>query len=149
MNSKGEFHPIDKQGNELDWIKCNFDSQGTCSIEIHQHGEDTERHNLQRDEYWQKVKDFSPKVLFHKGNKKSDINQRLTESLKEAVLKLTIEIEKIEEIIENKSVQFKEELETPFVSENIRNIALESVEKQLQDVKLRHRDCDRLEKLID
>ena len=148
MNSKGEFHPIDKQGNELDWIKCNFDSQGTCSIEIHQHGEDTERHHLQRDEYWQKVKDFSPKILFHKGDKKSDINQRLTESLKEAVLKLATEIENTMKTIEAKSDLFKEELETPFVLENIRNVALESVEKQLQDMKLRHRDCDRLEELI-
>ena len=27
MNSKDEFHPIDRQGNELDWINCNFNSQ--------------------------------------------------------------------------------------------------------------------------
>ena len=32
MNGKNEFHPIDNQGNELNWIKCSFDSQGTCSI---------------------------------------------------------------------------------------------------------------------
>ena len=107
-----------------------------------------EEYNLQVADYWQKVEDLSPEILFHKGAKKSDVNQRLIESLKEAVLKLTVEIEEVQKIIETKSSQFKKELETPFVSKNIRNIALESVEKQLQDVKLRHRDCDRLEKLI-
>ena len=100
MNSKDEFHPIDRQGNELDWIKCNFNSQGICSIEINQYGEDAEEHyisrsELSRSEFWQKTEDFSPKILFHKGVEKSDVNQRLIESLKEAVLELNIEIENI------------------------------------------------------
>ena len=52
------------------------------------------------------------------------------------------------EQIEVKLDQFKTELETPFVPESIQNIALEGVEKQLQDMKLRHKDCDRLESII-
>ena len=154
MNSKDEFHPIDRQGNELDWINCNFNSQGICSIKINQYGEDAEeyylsRSELSKSEYWQKIEDFSPKILFYKGVEKSDVNQRLIESLKEAVLELNIEIENIEKIIETRLAQLKKELETPFISKNIRNIALESVEKQLQDVKVRHLDCDRLKKKVD
>lgn len=148
MNSRNEFHPIDKQGNELNWIKCSFDSQGTCSIKMHRNGENAEEYHLSRSEYWQKIEDFSPKILFHKGAKKSDVNQRLIESLKEAVLKLNIEIENITKIIETGLAQLKKELETPFVSKNIRNIALESIEDQLQGVKLRRQDCERLKKLI-
>lgn len=139
INSENEFHPIDEQGEKLNWIKCSFKSQGTCLIYLHKYGEDT-----RQDQYWEVVKDFSPEILFNKG----DINQRLIESLKEAVSKLTIDIEEVIKIIETKLDQFKKELETPFVPENIRNIALESVKKQLQEVKLRHRDCDRLENLI-
>ena len=149
MNSRNEFHPIDKQGNELNWIKCSFDSQGTCSIKMHRNGENAEEYHLSRNEYWQGVKDFSPKILFHKGTKKSDVNQRLIDSLKEAVLKLNVEIENIIKIIETGLAQLKKELETPFVSENIRNIALESIEDQLQGAKLRRQDCNRLKKLID
>ncbi len=149
MNSQDKFHPLDEQGNKLNWIKCSFESQGTCLIEIHKQGEDVEGSYLQRREYWQQVKDFSPEILFHKGAKKSDVNQRLIESLKEAVLKLNIEIENITKIIETGLAQLKKELETPFVSENIRNIALESIEDQLQGAKLRRQDCNRLKKLID
>ena len=148
INSENEFHPVDKQRNELKWIKCSFESQGTCLIYIHGHGEDAEEYYLRQDQYWQEVEDFFPEILFNKGDKKSDINQRLIESLKKAVSKLTIDIEEVIKIIETKLDQFKKELETPFIPENIRNIALESVKKQLQEVKLRHRDCDRLENLI-
>ena len=152
MNSKDEFHPIDRQGNELDWINCNFNSQGICSIKINQYGEDAEeyylsRSELSRSEYWKKIEDFSPKILFHKGAKKLDVNQRLIESLKEAVLKLNIEIENIKKIIETGLAQLKKELETPFVSKSIRNIALESIEDQLQGAKLRRQDCERLKKI--
>lgn len=148
MNSRNEFHPIDKQGNELNWIKCSFDSQGTCSIKMHRNGENAEEYHLSRNEYWQKIEDFSPKILFHKGAKKSDVNQRLIESLKEAVFKLNIEIENIIKIIETGLAQLKKELETPFISKSIRNIALESIEDQLQGAKLRRQDCERLKKLI-
>ena len=111
-------------------------------------GDDIEKYSLQRNGYWQKVEDFSPKILFRKGAKKSDVNQRLIESLKEAVLKLTIEIENIIKIIETGSAQLQKEIETPFIPENIRNVALESIEDQLQGVKLRRQDCERLKKLI-
>lgn len=137
MKSTDEFHPTDRQGNELEWIKCCFDGQGTCSIEMHQPGY-----------YWQEAESFTPKVLFHKGKKKKNVNQRLIGSLQEAVQELAKEIEGIIEQIEAKLSQFKRELETPFVPEDMRSIALESVEKQLRDMKVRRQDCNRLEKLI-
>ena len=136
IKSKDEFHPIDEQGNELEWIKCCFDTQGTCSITVHVRG------------YSMRADDFCPQIMFHKGDKNSDVSPRLIESLKEAVQELTDKIETIIEQIEVKQSQFETELDTPFVPENIRNIALQSVEKQLQDMKLRHKDCARLESLI-
>ncbi len=97
---------------------------------------------------WSQAEDFTPQILFHKGDKKTDVSSRLIESLREAVLELRHKIEEIIEQIEAKLDQFRTELETPFVPEPTRNIALESVEKQLEDMKLRRRDCDRLESLI-
>lgn len=138
MKSTDEFHPIDKQGNELDQIMCCFDSQGTCSIKV-----PTGYYNE-----WQKIGTFSPKILFHKGDKKTDVNSRLIESLREAVLELSHKIEEIIEQIKAKLDQLTTELETPFVPERVRNIALEGIETQLQDMKLRHKDCDRLKSLI-
>lgn len=139
MKSTDEFYPIDEKGNELSRIRCCFDGQGTCSI------------SRQVDSYyndWSQADDFLPEVLFYKGKKKTDVNSRLIESLREAVLELRHKIEEMIEQIEAKLDQFKTELETPFVLENTRNIALEGVEQQLQDMKLRRKDCDRLENLI-
>ena len=148
MKSTDEFHPTDRQGNELEWIKCCFDGQGTCSIKMHQHGENANLSYHRPDHYWQESEPFTPEVLFHKGDKKKNVNQRLIDSLQEDVQELAKEIEGIIGQIETKRSQFKRELETPFVPEDIRSIALESVEKQLRDMKVRRQDCDRLEKLI-
>ena len=148
MKSTDEFHPTDWQGNELEWIKCCFDGQGTCSIEMHQHGENANLSYHRPDHYWQESEPFTPEVLFQKGDKKKNVNQRLVDSLQEDVQELAKEIEGIIGQIETKRSQFKRELETPFVPEDIRSIALESVEKQLRDMKVRRQDCDRLEKLI-
>ena len=148
MKSTDEFHPTDRQGNELAWIKCCFGGQGTCSIEMHQHGENANLSYHRPDHYWQESEPFTPEVLFQKGDKKKNVNQRLIGSLRVAVLELAKEIEGIIGQIETKRSQFKRELETPFVPEDIRSIALESVEKQLRDMKVRRQDCDRLEKLI-
>ena len=147
MKSKDEFHPIDKEGNELTEIKCCFDGQGTCSIKIHQQGEDADvsysgDHAIGRKQ----ERLFTPKVLFRKGAEKKNVNQRLIDSLQEAVLELSYKTDAIIKQIEAKLSQFKKELETPFVPENIRDIALESVEKQLQEMKVRRQDCKRLER---
>ena len=137
MKSTKEFSPIDEEGNEPDHMTCNFDGQGTCSI----HWYDRYSSSWKND-------NFSPEILFHKGGKKTDVNSRLIESLKEAILEVRHKIEEIIGQIESKLDQFKTELETPFVLEEIQNIALESVKKQLEDMKLRRKDCDRLESLI-
>lgn len=148
IKNKDEFNPVDRQGNELAWIKCCFDGQGTCSIKMHEHGENADISYQREAHYWRATEPFTPTVLFHKGDRKKDVNQRLIGSLQEAVQELAEKIEGIIEQIEAKLAQFKQELETPFVPEAIRSIALESVEKQLQDMKVRRQDCDRLKNLI-
>lgn len=139
MKSTDEFHPIDERGNELNWVKCCFDGQGTCSISTQ---------SSHWSHQWDQQEDFTPAVLFHKGDRKKNVSQRLIDSLQEAVLELSYQIEGIIKQIEAKLFQFEKELETPFVPEHIRSIALESVEQQLHDLTLRHKDCDRLESLI-
>ena len=115
---------------------------------MHQQGENANPSYLLQDYLWQEAEPFTPEVLFHKGDKKENVNQRLIGSLQEAVQELAEEIEKITNQIESKLSQFKQELESPFVPKAIRRIALESVENQLRDMKVRRQDCNRLEKLI-
>ena len=139
MKSTDDFHPIDIQGNEINGIKCCFGGQGACSIltqMIHWHNR------------WDQQEDFIPEVLFHKGDRKANVNQRLIDSLQEAVLDLRDKFEATIKQIEARLSQLQKEIETPFVPEAIRSIALESVENQLRDMKVRLKDCNRLEDLI-
>ena len=139
MKGSDQFSPIDKNGNILEDIRCHFDGQGTCQIEI------------KNDRYynnWNTVNPFTPKVLFHKGDKKEGVNERLIESLHAAVDELSQKLDSIIVQIEARSIEFKKAIETPFVPVSIRDIALEGVDMQLNDMKLRRKDCDRLRSMV-
>lgn len=141
MKTTETFHPVDESGNEIDWISCNFDSQGTCEIKISPSGHYNSR--------TQTATPFTPKVLFNKGDKKAEVNQRLIDSLQEAVIKLSDKFSALIKDIESKQKSLKASISTPFVPDDIQNIALESVEKQREDMKLRHKDCERLMSLVE
>jgi len=72
----------------------------------------------------------------------------LVASLKKSVLELKAQINNIIKDIEKKSNQFLKELDTPFVSEEKIKIAMQSVYQQLENLKLREKDCERLESLV-
>ena len=133
------FNPIDKNGNKFEDIRCRFDRQGTCQIEMKNDGYPNN---------WNEVNSFTPEVLFHKGDRKTGVNARLVESLHTAVDELRRKLDSIIEQIEARSIEFKENVETPFVPVRIRDIALEGVDMQLKDMKLRSKDCDRLSSMI-
>lgn len=132
IKTRDKFHPIDKSGNELQEFQCCFDGQGTCEIEKEEWGN------------YYEMDSYTPKVLFHKGDKKEDVNQRLVEALQQEIEETSSKFGAIIEQIQAKTTRFKDELETPFVPEKTAKIAWESVEKQLREMKLRRQDCDRL-----
>lgn len=148
MKTTAEFYPIDKNGNEIKYIKCTFKNQGTCSIKINLDGKD-DNYYLNNNSYWkEESKGFIPKILFHKGDKRNDVNDRLIESLNTAVLELTSKIEKILFDIEKEKERFLKELETPFVLKEKVEIALKSVNNQIEEMKIRYKDCERLLSMV-
>lgn len=136
MKSREKFHPIDKSGNELQNFRCCFDGQGTCEIE--------ERDRRSYNNRWVQVDPYTPEVLFHKGDKKEDVNPRLVEALQQEIEETSSKFDAITEQIQAKTTKFKDELETPFVPEKTAEIAWESVENQLREMRSRRQDCDRL-----
>jgi MoxR-like ATPase len=139
MKTTDTFHPIDTNGNELNWIDCNFDNQGTCKINI------CDDHDNARP-YTNII--FTPEVKFFKGDQKESVNPRLIEQLKNATFNLKEKVKKILNPIEIKKNEFLKELDTPFILDTKINIAIESVNKQIEDLKLRYKDCERLESLV-
>lgn len=136
MKSQSPFKPLDGKGNELENYECSFDGQGTCVIE----GKNFENH-------YNSTVTFTPKVLFHKNDKKDDINLRLIDSLKGSVVEVREKLMSTLEVCQAKNSAYKAKLESPFVNEEQLKVPLLGVEKQLKDIDVRIKDCQRLEAL--
>lgn len=135
FKSRKDGKPVDEQGNLVDKIEFTFDGQGTCTL----------KYEDRYDKYDDFI--FSPKVLFHKGDKKADINHRLIRSLAESVGDLRGEFKKVKSSIEKQMEQFKSHLYSPFITDQESNAAVQGIKAQLDALDLRIQDCERLEQL--
>lgn len=136
MKSQSTFKPLDSKGNELENYECSFDGQGTCIIE----GKNFENH-------YEATVTFTPKVLFHKNDKKNDINLRLIDSLKDSIVEVRKKLSTTLDVCEQKNLTYKAQLLNPFVNDELLKIPLEGIEKQLKAIEVRIKDCQRLEAL--
>jgi len=141
LKSNETFNPIDKSGNELENIECTFDHQGSCNIKI-------------RDEYysyrdnWINQEPYTPKILFHKGDKKDEVNERLIKALADEVSVISDKMSAaLKDVVAKKETFFKE-LETPFLFEDKLSITITSITKQIEELELRIKDCERLTNLV-
>lgn len=132
FKSKGEFHPTDQNGNEFSRVSCDFDGQGTCKMTL-----DSNHHDYA----------FEPKVLFHRGDKKQAINERLISSLAGSVTDMRAQLTQVLKAVESKCQLYKSTLNSPFVSESETDVAVDGILKQIEQLKLRIADCERLESL--
>jgi MoxR-like ATPase len=131
------FFPVDSNLNELPHFNCTFNGQGSCKIE-----------NLEiYNSAYENTVNFTPAILFHKGDKKDDINTRLIHSLKGSIIGIR---EKLMTSLKNcqaKSNGHKAQLASPFINEELLQVPLISIENQLKNIELSIKDCQRLEAL--
>ncbi|WP_257294030.1 hypothetical protein [Endozoicomonas sp. YOMI1] len=133
FKSKDKFQPVDKSGNIISDVKCLFDAQGSCSIEL--------------DQRYYKKTEFTPAILFHKGAKKTDVNKRLIRSLSGSVADIRSAFSKIKVEVEEKLGDYQNNLDSVFVCQDDINFAVEGIEEQLHSLQIRIKDCERLEAL--
>lgn len=141
IKTNEEFSPVDTNGNILDGIKCNFKGTGSCEIKI-------------KDIYYygygnsfNSVDPFSPKILYHKGDKKIDINERLINSLNESAVKLIKDIEDMLKELDSYKDKLKDEVDNPFVPKDDIEILLNSINNLTDDLKVRKVDCEKIKDL--
>ena len=79
--------------------------------------------------------------------KKQNVNNRLIDALKVEVNELTQSLRATLELCEGKQKEYLASLYSPFISEQSCNIALDGINQQISDLKLRVKDCDRLKGL--
>jgi MoxR-like ATPase len=138
MNNNNTFQPLDLNGNELNNFECTFDGQGTCLVK----GEGFGDYNEDNGE-----SSFTPKILFHKGDEKANINGRLIKSLKDSVIEIREKLMATLEVCQVKSNRFDATLLSPFVNNELLKIPLVGIIKQLKSIDVRIKDCQRLEAL--
>jgi len=132
IKSKDEFIPCDERGNERTQFGCEFDGQGTCSITY-------------KYDHWKAYSTtFTPKILFHKGDKKSEVNTRLVSSLKGSIVDIRNKLNGALKTSEGRNKYFKKILSSPFIRDELMSIPLSGVEDQINNLELRIKDCDRL-----
>ncbi|MEZ6960001.1 MULTISPECIES: AAA family ATPase [unclassified Aeromonas] len=132
LKNTHEFHPTSETGNELNYIVCQFDGQGTCRISM-------------KSRYGSF--NFKPEVLFHKGDKKPNINKRLITSLAESVAKTREQLIATLNKIEKQCQGYEKKLASIFVPAQQSALAIDGITEQIARLKLRIKDCERLEAL--
>ncbi|PMG63764.1 AAA family ATPase [Vibrio lentus] len=137
FKSNISFNPVDTSGNDIKEVTCEFDEQGSCTLSY------SNRHY--RNSY--NDFEFTPSILFHRGDKRSDVNVRLIKSLSGSVGNLRGQLKKILKETEDKLNVYKAELHSPFVTSADIEVALKGVLCQIDKLKIRIKDCERLEAL--
>ncbi|MDN4039746.1 AAA family ATPase [Massilia sp. YIM B02443] len=131
MKSAEKFHPLDQSGNKIEEITCAFDKQGSCDLV----------------ETYRGIRlPFKPQILFHRGDKK-DVNERLIAALSDTVLKIKAEFTSVLEIVQARSAKVQAELKSLFVPDDKTQLAVLGMQEQINQLKLRITDCERLEGL--
>ena len=134
LKSSDKFCGVDENGNEYKNRTCCFNKQGSCTINFyHNH------HNYN--------KLFTPKILFHKGDKKSNVSTRIIKSLNKSVTALQKTLEETLALIDDKKITQELDLHTAFVPKHIQTIATKGMQQQVDNLALRVKDCERLASL--
>lgn len=143
MKSQGEFHPVDERGNEVTEVTYDFDGQGTCKLEY--------EHYFLRHRYSNEIgpKGFLPHILFHKGDKKADVNARLVKDLKASGAELRKAYKAALLDVKKRFEGYEANLASPFVPKAKSQIALIGIRDQIESIEQRIADCHRLEALCE
>lgn len=130
LKSKGKFKPVDQNGNEFRDVECEFDGQGTCNIH-----------------YDRAVQKYKPDILCHKGDKKDGINERLISSLSSSVSDIKSQLQSTLKMVTKRFSEMESKLASLFVPAEKTNLAISGISEQIERLKVRIKDCERLEEL--
>lgn len=139
MKSLASFHPLDRSGNEIQEITCLFDGQGTCNL--------TERRSDITRTYKAETRTYTPDILFHKGDRKGNVNNRLVKSMATSLSGIKADLASILRKVTARCANLESQLDSVFVPVEKTRLAISGILEQRESLKLRIKDCERLEAL--
>lgn len=135
LRTRDVFSPLDDRGNEISEVTAQFEGQGSCRMEYRDYS------------YRYEELIFQPEVLFYRGDRKPDVNRRLVNSLAQSVRELKAELSELVARAEASQAEYRQQLRSLFVPGELTDQALVGVEQQMNSLRLRIKDCERLEAL--
>lgn len=135
LKSLDEFQPRSPQGSVLRSVTCKFDGQGVCEVKLH------------NPDYYQSTRQFTPQILFRKGDKKTGVNMRLVQALSDQVFDLKSKLEKTRGQAKERAEAYRHSMASTFVPEAKTKLAYMGVMEQIERLNLRVLDCERLQGL--
>ncbi len=128
-----DFHPTDKHGKDLEKIVCNFQGQSNIfSVQVENAG--IYQPDRKSNDRFVKSANFKFNILSNKGSVKQGVNPRLFNELEKDNSNLLAEIKQTQAEIEERKSILEKQIESPFVPQEIREIAIASIDKQLMRI---------------
>jgi len=122
-----DFHPLDPDGDEIESITCSFEGQVSCTIK----NDDNDEEAI-----------FTPEPLTKRGKRMDGVTEYDEELYSGEVRKLQGKFEEVLKKVSSQKNEVEQQLETPFVSEEIRLLAYKSISGQIDKLNRRIRNCD-------
>ena len=135
IGSDEDFHPVDESLNEMSEVTCNFK------------GQKNSLNTKTRFRYRGDIidKEFKLKIQFHKGDINKNINLRLIDGFEKDIASLTKDIEKTKNLIIEYRENLLENLHCVFVPKPLSNIAIESIDGQLERLSIVKTDIEQIQ----
>ncbi len=145
------FHPQDEHLNEVKGISCTFAGQAVCKLappNVQGPAIAAFRARIAGHE-WVVPATFTPRILFHRGDRKADVNLRLRAELRRSAGTLQNAYREALRTVIDRLSEYERQLSSPFATPAEQRLALNGIERQIQDLNLRIADCARLEALCE
>ncbi|EDM26154.1 hypothetical protein LNTAR_16443 [Lentisphaera araneosa HTCC2155] len=129
-----EFNPCDLNGNIYEDLVCNFHKQRSCKLS----GGYTDEY----DDYYDVDAEFTAQTIIEKGTRRTDFDIGYVQSLCDQVGDVKVRLGENLEYLQSKIVVAKDELNTPFVPEQVCKVAIKGMHDQKDGLMLRIKECD-------
>lgn len=140
IKSSEAFKPLDGSGNEIQGLRCTFDGQGTCAVESVA-GRNIYEYSVREKNH------YKPTVLFRMGDKKEGVNGRLVTDFLKSISEIRTDLHSILKRVTKRLSEMESEFASPFVPPEKTRLAIVGISEQIESLKLRIKDCERLEAL--
>lgn len=137
---KIDFNPENKNGKKFNDLKCKFNHNNACEIQLDMSKDPNIRN-------WQTITHFKPKIN-KKGERRDDIDPEKVEPLQYKTHNTMNKIEGLIEKIDDRLYKDQKSLDHPFISDKSVELVMDGVSNQKIRLKSYYKDCERLMKLI-